>query len=80
MGFTRVAGSDWLCPQSLLFTGSIADNVRWGDTQAEMDAVLQATMQAQIHASVEDFPNGYDTKVGQKGVNLSGAKTEVIYS
>ncbi|WP_249728126.1 ATP-binding cassette domain-containing protein, partial [Bacillus paralicheniformis] len=29
--------------QSLLFTGSIADNVRWGDTQAEMDAVLQAT-------------------------------------
>lgn len=52
--------------QSLLFTGSIADNVRWGDTQAEMDAVLQATMQAQIHASVEDFPNGYDTKVGQK--------------
>ncbi|MEK3730657.1 MULTISPECIES: ABC transporter ATP-binding protein [unclassified Lysinibacillus] len=62
--------------QSLLFTGSIADNVRWGDTQAEMDAVLQATMQAQIHASVEDFPNGYDTKVGQKGVNLSGGQKQ----
>ncbi|WP_342545736.1 ABC transporter ATP-binding protein [Lysinibacillus sp. FSL K6-4013] len=62
--------------QSLLFTGSIADNVRWGDTQAEMDAVLQATMQAQIHASVEEFPNGYDTKVGQKGVNLSGGQKQ----
>ncbi|WP_418301665.1 ABC transporter ATP-binding protein [Lysinibacillus fusiformis] len=62
--------------QSLLFTGSIADNVRWGDTHAEMDAVLQATMQAQIHASVEDFPNGYDTKVGQKGVNLSGGQKQ----
>lgn len=62
--------------QSLLFTGSIADNVRWGDTHAEMDAVLKATMQAQIHASVEDFPNGYDTKVGQKGVNLSGGQKQ----
>ncbi|MEK5230547.1 ABC transporter ATP-binding protein [Lysinibacillus sp. FSL K6-0232] len=62
--------------QSLLFTGSIADNVRWGDTQANMDAVLQATMQAQIHAAVEDFPHGYDTKVGQKGVNLSGGQKQ----
>lgn len=62
--------------QSLLFTGSIADNVRWGNVEAEMDAVLQATMQAQIHASVEDFPNGYDTKVGQKGVNLSGGQKQ----
>ncbi len=62
--------------QSLLFTGSIADNVRWGNAEAEMDAVLQATMQAQIHASVEDFPNGYETKVGQKGVNLSGGQKQ----
>ena len=62
--------------QSLLFTGSIADNVRWGDVEAEMDAVLRATMQAQIHASVEDFPRGYDTKVGQKGVNLSGGQKQ----
>ncbi|WP_107948367.1 ABC transporter ATP-binding protein [Lysinibacillus parviboronicapiens] len=62
--------------QSLLFTGSIADNIRWGDAQAGMDEVLKATMQAQIHASVEDFPNGYDTRVGQKGVNLSGGQKQ----
>lgn len=62
--------------QSLLFTGSIADNVRWGDTAAEMDDVLHATMQAQIHASVEDFPSGYETRVGQKGVNLSGGQKQ----
>ncbi|WP_341301455.1 ABC transporter ATP-binding protein [Lysinibacillus sp. FSL H8-0500] len=62
--------------QSLLFTGSIADNVRWGDAQATMDAVLQATMQAQIHTAVEDFPHGYNTKVGQKGVNLSGGQKQ----
>jgi ATP-binding cassette subfamily B protein len=62
--------------QSLLFTGSIADNVRWGDTEAQMDEVLNATMQAQIHASVEDFPSGYDTRVGQKGVNLSGGQKQ----
>ncbi len=62
--------------QSLLFTGSITDNIRWGDAQAGMDEVLKATMQAQIHASVEDFPNGYDTRVGQKGVNLSGGQKQ----
>jgi len=62
--------------QSLLFTGSIADNVRWGDTEAAMDEVLNAAMQAQIHASVEDFPSGYDTRVGQKGVNLSGGQKQ----
>ena len=62
--------------QSLLFTGNIADNVRWGDTDAEMAAVRQATMQAQIHASVEDFPQGYETRVGQKGVNLSGGQKQ----
>ncbi|MFJ7952577.1 ABC transporter ATP-binding protein [Lysinibacillus sp. NPDC096418] len=62
--------------QSMLFTGSIADNIRWGNVEAEMDAVLQATMQAQIHTSVEDFPKGYNTKVGQKGVNLSGGQKQ----
>ncbi len=62
--------------QSLLFTGNIADNVRWGDADAEMAAVRQATMQAQIHASVEDFPQGYETRVGQKGVNLSGGQKQ----
>ncbi len=62
--------------QSLLFTGSIADNVKWGDADAEMAAVRQATMQAQIHASVEDFPQGYETRVGQKGVNLSGGQKQ----
>lgn len=62
--------------RSLLFTGSIAENVRWGDVEAEMDAVLYATKQAQIHASIEDFPHRYDTKVGQKGVNLSGGQKQ----
>ena len=62
--------------QSLLFTGSIADNVRWGDVEAKMDVVLQATKQAQIHASIEEFPQRYDTKVGQKGVNLSGGQKQ----
>ena len=62
--------------RSLLFTGSIAENVRWGDVEAEMDAVLYATKQAQIHESIEEFPQRYDTKVGQKGVNLSGGQKQ----
>lgn len=62
--------------RSLLFTGSIDENVRWGDVEAEMDAVLYATKQAQIHASIEEFPQRYETKVGQKGVNLSGGQKQ----
>ena len=62
--------------RSLLFTGSIAENVRWGDVKAELDDVFYATKQAQIHASIEEFPQRYDTKVGQKGVNLSGGQKQ----
>lgn len=62
--------------RSLLFTGSIAENVRWGDVEAEMNDVLYATKQAQIHTSIEEFPQRYDTKVGQKGVNLSGGQKQ----
>lgn len=62
--------------QSLLFTGSIYQNLAWGKIEASTDELQQAARQAQIHTSVEQFAKGYDTRVGQKGVNLSGGQKQ----
>lgn len=62
--------------QSVLFTGSIQENLGWGDTEAEEELLVDAARKAQIHSSIEDFPNQYQTRVGQKGVNLSGGQKQ----
>jgi len=62
--------------QSLLFTGSIYQNLAWGKIAATTDELEQAAKQAQIHTSVEQFAKGYETRVGQKGVNLSGGQKQ----
>lgn len=62
--------------QSLLFTGSIYQNLAWGKVEASSEELELAAKQAQIHHSVEQFPRGYDTRVGQKGVNLSGGQKQ----
>ena len=62
--------------QSMLFTGSIFENVSWGKAHAPLEEVQAATAQAQIHDAVESFPKAYDTRVGQKGVNLSGGQKQ----
>src|SRR5699024_966117 len=45
----------------LLFTGSIADNIRFGKENATMDEIITAAKNAQIHDSIEQFPNGYES-------------------
>ncbi|HEX5563643.1 MAG TPA: ABC transporter ATP-binding protein, partial [Sporosarcina sp.] len=62
--------------QSILFTGSILENLSWGDTEAEIDELEEAAKKAQIHESVDQFPKKYETRVGQKGVNLSGGQKQ----
>ncbi|MDN7241882.1 ABC transporter ATP-binding protein [Planococcus sp. N028] len=62
--------------QSLLFTGTISDNLSWGKEQAVQDELAFAAQKAQIHHTVERFPKGYSTRVGQKGVNLSGGQKQ----
>ncbi|HEX6594546.1 MAG TPA: ABC transporter ATP-binding protein [Bacillota bacterium] len=66
-------------PQSsLLFTGTITENIAWGKTKATIDEVIQATRNAQIHETIMNLPDQYETKVGQKGVNLSGGQKQRI--
>ncbi|MEK4523354.1 ABC transporter ATP-binding protein [Psychrobacillus sp. FSL W7-1493] len=62
--------------QSILFTGSIEENLGWGDSTATEDLLREAAKQAQIHNSIERFPEQYNTRVGQKGVNLSGGQKQ----
>ncbi|SDG62748.1 ATP-binding cassette, subfamily B [Planococcus glaciei] len=62
--------------QSLLFTGTISDNLSWGKEQAKQEELAGAALKAQIHGTVERFPKGYGTRVGQKGVNLSGGQKQ----
>src|SRR5699024_10395778 len=56
----------------------IKDNITFGQKHAPEKAMIQAAKDAQIHDSIMSFPNGYDTIVGQKGVNLSGGQKQRI--
>ncbi|MFD1863656.1 ABC transporter ATP-binding protein [Planococcus chinensis] len=62
--------------QSMLFTGTISNNLSWGKEGAEQPELAGAAAKAQIHETVERFPKGYETRVGQKGVNLSGGQKQ----
>lgn len=66
-------------PQSpLLFTGTIADNIKFGKENATEEEIMQAAKAAQIHDTIEKFPEKYKTIVGQRGVNLSGGQKQRI--
>ncbi|WP_037292076.1 ABC transporter ATP-binding protein [Saccharibacillus sacchari] len=60
----------------LLFTGSIRENIAWGREDATFEEIEEAAKIAQIHETVEKLPNGYDTQLGQRGVNLSGGQKQ----
>ncbi|WP_339839216.1 ABC transporter ATP-binding protein [Paenibacillus sp. FSL R7-0272] len=64
-------------PQEVvLFTGSVRENIAWGREDATMDEIVEAAKRAQIHETIEQLPNGYDTLLGQRGVNLSGGQKQ----
>jgi subfamily B ATP-binding cassette protein MsbA len=61
-----------------LFGGTILDNIRYGDPQADETAVHEASQAAHAHDFIVGFPDGYRTVVGEKGVNLSGGQRQRI--
>lgn len=64
-------------PQEVvLFTGSVRDNIAWGREDATLAEIQEAAKRAQIHETIEKLPNGYDTQLGQRGVNLSGGQKQ----
>ncbi len=62
--------------RALLFSGTIEENLRWGRIDATEDMLIHSAKQAQIHSSIEQFSDGYQTVIGQRGVNLSGGQKQ----
>ncbi|MCW3059921.1 MAG: putative transporter [Capsulimonas sp.] len=62
--------------ESVLFSGSIRDNIKYGRPDASDDEAVAAAKMAQAHDFIMGFPEGYDTVVGQRGVNLSGGQKQ----
>ena len=58
------------------FSGSIEENLRWGDENASMDEIREAAQSAQADQFITTFTNGYDTELGQGGVNVSGGQKQ----
>ena len=62
--------------KNLLFSGTIKENLRWGNPDATDEELVEACKLAQAHEFVESFPDGYDTKIEQGGTNVSGGQKQ----
>lgn len=68
-----------IVPQkNILFTGSVAENVRWGNDKAEIEEIAKAARMAEADDFIIAAPEGYDTRIGQGGVNFSGGQKQRI--
>lgn len=59
-----------------LFTGTILDNIRYGNMEATKEQIIEAAKNANAHDFIMELPNGYDTDIGQRGVKLSGGQKQ----
>ena len=62
--------------KNVLFSGSINSNLRWGDGDATVEEIREACRAAQADGFVTSFPEGYETDLGQGGVNVSGGQKQ----
>ena len=62
--------------KNVLFSGTIRDNLKWGDENATDEEVIAAAKAACAHDFIMSFPEGYDTYLGQGGVNVSGGQKQ----
>ena len=62
--------------KNVLFSGTIKENLRWGDPDATDEEMEQACRRAQAHDFIMSFPDGYDTYIEQGGANVSGGQKQ----
>ncbi|MEK3768027.1 ABC transporter ATP-binding protein [Paenibacillus sp. FSL R5-0887] len=62
--------------QAILFSGTIRDNIRYGRPDATDEEVEEAAIAAEAHSFILELPQGYDTELGQRGINLSGGQKQ----
>lgn len=72
-------GQIGIVPQeTILFSGTVRDNIRYGAPDADEAAVIATAQAAQAHNFILELPNGYDTHIEERGVNLSGGQKQRI--
>lgn len=64
--------------ETLLFSGTIADNIRYGNLDAPMEAVIEAAKAANAHEFISNFEGGYESIVGERGIKLSGGQRQRV--
>lgn len=69
-------GVGMVLQKNILFSGTIKENLRWGNEDAPMEDVIRFSESAQADPFVKTFKNGYDTEMGQGGVNVSGGQKQ----
>ncbi len=69
-------GIGMVLQKNVLFSGSISDNLRWGDLNATDEQITDAAKKAQADMFVRSFPNGYETILDQGGTNVSGGQKQ----
>ena len=62
--------------KNVLFSGSIMENLMWGDDNASVEEIEQAARASQAHDFITSFTEGYETELGQGGVNVSGGQKQ----
>lgn len=62
--------------KNVLFSGTIIENLRWGDEHASAEEIIEACKAAQAHDFIMAMPDGYNTNLGQGGVNVSGGQKQ----
>jgi len=75
----KLRGSIGFVPQDpFLFSATIAENIAFGNPLASDEQIREAARQAGIHDEIIEFPEGYDTTVGERGISLSGGQKQRV--
>lgn len=69
-------GVGMVLQKNVLFSGTIEENLKWGDENATEEELIAAAESAQANSFVQDFTKGYETELGQGGVNVSGGQKQ----
>jgi len=77
IGLTDLRASIGVVPQEVvLFAGSIRDNIRYGRLTATEEEIVNAARMANAHSFIEQLDHGYDTEIGERGIQLSGGQRQ----